>query len=58
MNPHLLAYLCVFAIIGSVIAAFIGAMSWGDVGLVFIGTFVAAIINGFIIGSRLRNPSE
>lgn len=58
MNPHLLAYLCVFAIIGCVTAALIGAISWGDAGLIFVGTFVAAILNGFIMGSRLRNPSE
>lgn len=58
MNPHVLAYLCFFAVVGGIVAAFMGSLSWGQVGLIFVGTFVACIINGLIIGAGMRNNDQ
>ncbi len=58
MNPHLLAYLCFFAFAGGVVAAFMGSLSWGQVGLIFVGTLVACFVNGAIIAARMRSSVD
>lgn len=58
MNVRLLAYLCSFALITGVVAAFIGSLSWGGVGLIFLGVLVACFTNGAIIGTRLRKSRQ
>ena len=54
-NKYFLANACFLVMIASVIAAFMDKITWGDVGLIFFGTLVVSIINGIILGRRIRN---
>lgn len=54
-NKYFLANACFLVMIVSVIAAFMDKITWGDVGLIFVGTLVVSIINGIILGRRIRN---
>ncbi len=54
-NEYFLANVCFLVMIVSVITTFMGKITWGDVGLIFVGTLVVSIINGIILGRRIRN---
>ena len=54
-NKYFLANACFLVMIVSVIAAFMNKITWGDVGLIFVGTLVVSILNGIILGRRIRN---
>lgn len=54
MNPHLLAYICLFATVGGIVAAFMDKINWGTAGIIFVATIVAAILNGFLLARRIK----